>query len=417
MHSFDDDKELDLLSKIAAEAIEAPSAANWEKMQRTLDKELPLQKKRRGGFVWWLFPGFLVAGLGYFWLNSATNSTNNAQTSKETLNNHTTNNKSTNTTIVESNKTIELNSDKTTEQFKTNTKKQIAFSSSIQINQAAVNKKITEVPHQQVQESLVAKELTTTEKTNKGTTIKEAAEKNSHTVVPEIKSENKETQTAEKNSSEQTNNSKNIVIVKKESNKNKGFFIGLTGGFDASTVKFKYSSNVGYNIGGTLGYRFNDHLSVQTGAVYTQKNYKLNGQDFHAPKGSWASYHEIETVDGYCKMWDVPIIATYHFTGNNNGNTFISIGSSSYFMKRENYNYVYDYNNQYFTRYSSINSNNQHLFALLHISAGIERPISKSITSIIEPYAKIPLAGVGFGSIQMSSFGLNFSVQYRQPKK
>lgn len=156
---------------------------------------------------------------------------------------------------------------------------------------------------------------------------------------------------------------------------------------------------------------------MQSGAIYTQKNYKLRGQDFHAPKGSWASYHEIETVDGYCKMWDIPIIATYHFTGNKNGNSFISIGTSSYFMKHEDYNYVYDYNNQYYTRSSSINSSDQHLFALLHISAGIERPISKSITSIIEPYAKIPLAGVGYGSIQMSSFGLNFSVQYRQPKK
>jgi hypothetical protein len=27
------------------------------------------------------------------------------------------------------------------------------------------------------------------------------------------------------------------------------------------------------------------------------------------------------------------------------------------------------------------------------------------------------LKGVGLGSIQLSSFGLNFSVQYRQPKK
>ena len=205
--------------------------------------------------------------------------------------------------------------------------------------------------------------------------------------------------------------------IQKKAIRNNGFFIGLIGGFDASTVKFNYASNVGYNIGGSLGYRFNNHWSVQTGAIYTQKNYKLKGQDFHPPKGSWISYFEIETVDGYCKMWDVPIIATYHFTGNSNGNTFLSVGASSYFMKNENYNYLYFYNNQYYTRTNNYTSTDQHLLGLLHISAGIERPIGKNITSIIEPYAKIPLSGVGFGSIQLSSFGLNFSIQYKQPKK
>jgi hypothetical protein len=234
--------------------------------------------------------------------------------------------------------------------------------------------------------------------------------------------------------SENTNNSNNTIIdTRPDSNKKvepiinysnksvqvqnkKGFFIGIIGGFDASTVKYHYVSNAGYNIGGTLGYRFNNHWSLQSGAIFTQKEYKLKGADFHAPKGSWISYYDIETVDGYCKMWDVPIIATYHFNGNSNGNSFISIGSSSYFMKKENYNYLYYYNNQTYSRSSNYNSTDQHLLALLHISAGIERPISKNITTIIEPYAKIPLAGVGFGGIQLSSFGLNFSVQYRQPK-
>ena len=66
MHSFDDDKELDQLSKIAAEAIDAPGVANWEKMQLVLDKELPQQKKRRGGIIWWLLPSLLAIGLGIY---------------------------------------------------------------------------------------------------------------------------------------------------------------------------------------------------------------------------------------------------------------------------------------------------------------------------------------------------------------
>jgi hypothetical protein len=414
MHSFDDDKELDLLSKTAAEAIDAPSAANWEMMQRALDKELPIQRKRRGGIIWWFLPALLVAGLGGYWLNSTSNQDINHQTSKESINNNPT---TTSTTKTETNKPRALITNKINDQNNTASLKQNTITNKNKISFKVENKNIIQNSTKEIPGSTVIIDSNTPVNSNNCCAVKEETATTRLSSTPETNNHPIETKSSEKNTTEPINNSKNIEISKKEPNKNKGFFIGLIGGFDASTVKFKYSSNVGYNIGGTIGYRIDKHWSLQTGAIYTQKNYKLNGKDFHAPKGSWISYYDIETVDGYCKMWDVPIIATYHFTGNNNGNTFLSIGTSSYFMKRENYNYLYDYNNQYYTRSNSINSTDKHLFALLHISGGIERPISKSITSIIEPYAKIPLTGVGFGSIQLSSFGINFSVQYRQPKK
>lgn len=396
MHSFDDDKELDQLSKIAAEAIDAPSAANWEKMQRTLDKELPLQKKRRGGIVWWFLPTLLVAGLGYYWLSSSTKQAsinhidNELKYSKDPIT------KITSPAIKSSTPLIEGNPN---EPIKITAHKQVENN-----------------PTNENQVSTVLAETKTTSTNNTCCAVTAETTKNIQTISDDSVGQSLTKKPIEIIPSKQNTNSVSNPIHK-NAIRNNGFFIGLVGGFDASTVKFNYASNVGYNIGGSLGYRFNNHWSVQTGAIYTQKNYKLKGQDFHAPKGSWISYFEIETVDGYCKMWDVPIIATYHFTGNSNGNSFLSFGASSYFMKNENYNYLYFYNNQYYTRTNNYTSTDQHLLGLLHISAGIERTIGKNITSIIEPYAKIPLSGVGFGSIQLSSFGLNFSVQYRQPKK
>ena len=110
-------------------------------------------------------------------------------------------------------------------------------------------------------------------------------------------------------------NAKTIVLKNKDNNE-KGFFIGLTAGIDASTVKFNYKQDLGYNIGGLIGYRFNQHFSIKTGGIYTQKNYKMNGVDFHAPKGTWVSYFKMETVTGTCDMWDIPLIGTYHFKYN-----------------------------------------------------------------------------------------------------
>lgn len=414
MHSFQDDNELDQFSRSAAEAFEAPSPADWDKMQRVLDRELPQQDKRRGGFIWWILPAILAAGLGFYWLNNASNKTATktiTKTEDKTISNpsatttisNNTNKRETVTKISENSKqSIKVSNKSLT------TTKPIINESKVASSNTIINKTETQTEAAKEPEIILSNEACCAVKTGTEEPKKETSLENNTKPTESNASVVPATETISKAA---TNS------IKKKKNTGKGFFVGLTGGFDASTVNYAYASNAGYNIGGSLGYRFNQHWSVQTGAIYTRKNYKLKGEDFHAPKGSWISYYNIETVDGFCKMWDIPLMATYHFTGNENGNAFISAGTSSYFMKNENYNYLYYYNNQQYNRSSNYNSTDQHLFALLHLSAGIERPMGKSFAAIIEPYAKIPFGGVGFGSIQLSSFGLNFSVQYRQPKK
>jgi hypothetical protein len=63
------------------------------------------------------------------------------------------------------------------------------------------------------------------------------------------------------------------------------------------------------------------------------------------------------------------------------------------------------------------NADYNHLFSILHFSAGVEKQIGKHLNWQVEPYAKLPLHGLGFGGIKLSSFGINFSIQYRQPVK
>jgi hypothetical protein len=381
MHSFEDDNELDQITRSAAEAYEAPSADNWDLMQRVLDRELPQQKKRRFGIIWWIFPGLLAIGLVIYFNKTVQNVSQqpiSQSINQKVLINH--NNEASTKSLVS--KPLFTAQPSKTNLIELTTKES-----------QANNNNVTH----DVVSNIESEKTNTNSETNKSDTIKTINPIATSVVEPIADISNKSV----------TINPKN----------KKGFFVGFVGGVDVSTVKYNYASKPGYNIGATVGYRINNHWSVQTGAVYTQKNYKLKGQDFNPPKGSWISYYNIETVDGYCKMWDIPIIGTYHFNSNSRSNSFISLGTSSYFMKAENYNYLYYYNNQNYNRSANYNSNNQHLFALLHISAGVEKSIGKKVSTVIEPYAKLPLAGVGFGSIQLSSFGVNFSVQYRQPKK
>ena len=60
-----DDKDIDRLSREAAEHYHAPGTPSWETLRQTLDKELPQEKeKKRRGFLFFflLFAGLSLAG-------------------------------------------------------------------------------------------------------------------------------------------------------------------------------------------------------------------------------------------------------------------------------------------------------------------------------------------------------------------
>ncbi|MEP7278245.1 MAG: porin family protein [Bacteroidota bacterium] len=193
--------------------------------------------------------------------------------------------------------------------------------------------------------------------------------------------------------------------------------MGLTAGLDMSTVKFRYGSNAGYDIGFLGGYQFSSHWSAYTGISYTKKKYKLKGSDYNPPRNYWTQYVQLETIEGYCRMWELPLLARYTFNPGAKTAFFVSMGMSSYFMKRQVYDYYYKTStgpaNTIWTNDNTFN----HIFNILDLSAGIEKRVGKHISWQIEPYARIPLGGVGFGNIRLSSFGINFTVQYKQPIK
>ena len=207
--------------------------------------------------------------------------------------------------------------------------------------------------------------------------------------------------------------------AKKKAAKNqKAINIGLVAGMDFSTVKFTHGDNAGYTFGLTGGYQFSKKWAVYTGALYTKKNYALDGSDYHPPKHYWTQYVKLETVEGYCKMWEFPLLARYTVNPGAKIAFFASTGLSTYIMKEQAYNYNYKTNaGQAMSAAWTNDSTFNHVFSILHLSAGIEKQLGKHMNWQIEPYAKIPLGGVGFGNIRLSSFGINLSVQYRKVLK
>ncbi len=414
MYNPDDDKELDRLSREAAGNYEPPGHASWEHLSQELDKVLPdatEKKERRRFFYWWLLPCLLVAGGIY-------RSTQHTKSG---------------TVVGSKTAGIPLQKDKTTIIPGTNNilppsnigRQAIVLppnsKTALPGNDAARNSKTDRLLHSDI---AVTTTKTGTDPATDQPSIQSA---NDDRIIANnnVQSANTDITAVKKGSdsittpiitsiTDTTNNLQQPKASKKAyPSLQSRFSISVLTGVDISTVKFRYASDMGYNAGLLGGYHFNNRWSLHTGVIYTKKNYKMAGSDFTAPKGTAPSYWALETVEGYCQMWEVPLLMRYSFVNKTNRRFFVSTGLSSYFMTKESYDYYYPFNNRIVTRNGTYNSGEKYLFSIAHFSAGIEQHVGKNLSMLIEPYAKIPVSGVGFGSIKLSSLGVNLALQYR----
>jgi hypothetical protein len=186
----------------------------------------------------------------------------------------------------------------------------------------------------------------------------------------------------------------------------KGFYFGLTAGIDISNVKLQKTSNIGYSAGILLGYILNNKWGIESGILWDQKSYYSNGKYFN-PK-LWP-YMDIKDVDGICKMLEIPVNVKYKFSNNAKRSLYVIAGTSSYIMKKESYNYTYQMGQVSSEGYKSYKNSTRNWFSVINIGVGYSFKPGKLGTAHIEPYAKIPLSGLGIGQLPINSFGINFS--------
>jgi hypothetical protein len=202
---------------------------------------------------------------------------------------------------------------------------------------------------------------------------------------------------------------------------NRSLKIGLLLAPDYSDVNSARNNKMSSNMGITIGYYLLNKWSINTGLIYTKKNYGVNGQDFKAPANSFyiPIGSDIEYVNGSCYMLEIPISVRRDFNISKKTLFFVNGGLSSYLMKKEKY--VIDYvpapgswgppvSGQAEGPKSFTPTN--YWFSVASFSLGIEQEISKSLSFQVEPFAKLPLRGIGTGNIEISSYGIAFSLRY-----
>lgn len=453
MSNSENDIRLEQMSRDAASGYTPPGKASWEKMEAALDQVMPVEEKKRRRFLfWWLLP-LLFAGAITFYLVLLNGESGSEQVPaedhktteiialpynpKKTAKNQTSSLNEKESAVNQKNIPVSnLPAERTTtispNTFNQNKTSSIQKNKRSDITQSTTSKNNQDLQGTMVDQKsnkpgLIKKQADSETEPGTGNTINTKAEqsvtyKENYTIKATADSGNNYPVAGileqKIDSSIQPPLAKNDSLTKNNNipkTTDSRFSFALAAGIDASTVKFKHSSKTGINIGILAGYHFNNTWSVHTGVFFTRKNYSMAGEDFHAPKGSWVANYKLTMVEGYCNMWEVPLLLRYKFNGSAKRGFFLSTGISSYFMTRENYNYSYYWNGQPYTRNSNYLTGKTHLLSILKLSAGWRKSVGPATSLLIEPYAALPLSGLGYGSIRLSSFGLNFSLQLRQP--
>jgi hypothetical protein len=178
---------------------------------------------------------------------------------------------------------------------------------------------------------------------------------------------------------------------------------------DASMVKMQSVKGVGSTFGILLGYAFNKHWSVETGAYLERKKYYTDGEYFNTEKVRLPLYSNLLNVNGICDMWEIPLSLRYNFNPEGKSHWFATAGFSTYLMTDEKYTYAYELNSSSWAHDSSwnIRKPSQYPFSIINLSVGLEQRLGKIGFLRVEPYAKLPLTGLGTGKLPIMSTGVN----------
>ncbi len=189
---------------------------------------------------------------------------------------------------------------------------------------------------------------------------------------------------------------------------------------DMNSVKGISSSSLGMSLGMGMSYKITRSISASTGLYYSQKKYTSDKTSYKVtekPFATWTSYSK--QIDADCRVIDIPVNLNIVMMSNRNVNILASAGISSYIMLSETYNFIYNPSPAYPTggREYTLRNANQHILSIVNLSVGLEKPLTKQSSLVIQPYAKIPLTGIGQGETDLKSFGVGFQLNYSLKKK
>ena len=191
----------------------------------------------------------------------------------------------------------------------------------------------------------------------------------------------------------------------------KNISFSLSAGPDVSAVSYEEIGRTKLLVGAGISYNLSKRWAVRSGLFYVTKKYGASPTDYNPPPQFWSYYPNLKSIEADCKVYEVPLILQFNFSQKSQRNLFVSAGLSSYFMKKEAYEY-YSKDASGQTQYQNYTLSNKssHYLASLRLSAGYSRKLTDRISLAAEPYFNLPIKGVGYGKVNLYSAGVFLSL-------
>ncbi len=189
---------------------------------------------------------------------------------------------------------------------------------------------------------------------------------------------------------------------------------------DVNTVNNMGKGDLGLSMGLGLSYNVKPAISLSTGIYYSLKQYSADKTSYNVtekPFATWTSY--AKQIDADCRVIDIQLNLNFRIRNKPNNKLYASAGMSSYIMLSEKYEFVYNPSPAYPTgrRGYTVRDENKHILNIVNLAVALEKPIGKQVSLVIQPYAKLPLTGIGKGQTDLKSVGIGFGVNYSMKKK
>ncbi len=193
--------------------------------------------------------------------------------------------------------------------------------------------------------------------------------------------------------------------------------LAIIAGPDFSSTNSLIGGKTGLTIGVGLGIGLTKKLGIKTGLSYGSKNYVSSAYDytFSNPTANKAIFSQINAA---CQVIEIPLKASYQISENEHRSIELNAGLSSYLMVKENYIFKYNKELNRADRINNVSNANQHYLSVVELSGTYNIKLSnKKFALGIEPYVKIPLTGIGEGSVPLKSSGVSLKLSYDFSKK
>lgn len=182
-----------------------------------------------------------------------------------------------------------------------------------------------------------------------------------------------------------------------------------------SVLMNESTPQLGGRFGARVGYQFAQKWEVSIGVALSQKLFAGKGSEYTAPDSEfWVDDVMPMAMEAKGKFFEVPLQATYYIKGYEKSGYFIDLAVNNCALLSQWYGFIYDPledRPELMHEWTSNQTAWQNL-ASGKIAFGYQKVYNNNNALQIAPYIQLPFAGVGEGSVNVYSTGLQVSYKF-----